>query len=255
MTTSTTVPVKAWVADIMGMPISVHVRAPHGDFATIAPAVAAVFDDLRQVDQIFSPYRSDSDLTKIRAGQATFQTVSPLMQEVFELVQDAKHCTAGAFEYLLPDGAGGVHYDPIGVVKGWAMERAVRFLTDVPQIEYGLNAGGDVIVGAGPGAGTGPDWQIGLLVPGSTEDIADVVALPASGAAMATSGNAARGAHIYQPTTGKLIADTGSITVVGPSITWCDIWATALFVGGADLIPTLTDWSYDYQVINLVKTR
>lgn len=46
-------------------------------------------------------------------------------------------------------------------------------------------------------------------------------------AAVATSGTYARGAHLYGPEP----VPEGSITVVGPRITWADIRATALFVG------------------------
>ena len=51
---------------------------------------------------------------------------------------------------------------------------------------------------------------------------------------VATSGTAARGAHLYDPRTGQWVGRAGSTTVVGPTLVEADIWATALFVGDAD---------------------
>src|ERR1035437_6374970 len=44
-------------------------------------------------------------------------------------------------------------------------------------------------------------------------------------------GTAARGAHLYDPATASFVDRTGSVTVIGPSLMWADVWATALFVG------------------------
>ncbi|MBI4939670.1 MAG: FAD:protein FMN transferase, partial [Actinobacteria bacterium] len=59
-----------------------------------------------------------------------------------------------------------------------------------------------------------------------------------------TSGTAARGAHIVDPATGAAPSGLLSATVVGPSLTWADVYATAAFVRGADAAQwasTLTD--------------
>ena len=49
---------------------------------------------------------------------------------------------------------------------------------------------------------------------------------------MATSGTAARGQHITDPGTGAPATELLSATVVGPSLTWADVYATAAFVLG-----------------------
>ena len=54
-----------------------------------------------------------------------------------------------------------------------------------------------------------------------------------SGGDAATSGNAARGAHIADPRSGRPVRRDGSATVWGPSLVWADVWATALFVDPA----------------------
>jgi len=50
--------------------------------------------------------------------------------------------------------------------------------------------------------------------------------------AVATSGTAARGAHIVDPATGAAPTGLLSATVVGESLTWADVYATAAFVRG-----------------------
>ena len=47
---------------------------------------------------------------------------------------------------------------------------------------------------------------------------------------MATSGSAARGAHIRDPRTGQRAMRAGSASVVGPDLMWADVWATAAVV-------------------------
>lgn len=63
-----TVSTQAWVEQIMGMPISVHVRAAQRDRGDVAAAVAQVFDHLRRVDAVFSTWRADSELMRWRRG-------------------------------------------------------------------------------------------------------------------------------------------------------------------------------------------
>ncbi|MCB0893361.1 MAG: FAD:protein FMN transferase, partial [Propionibacteriaceae bacterium] len=56
--------------------------------------------------------------------------------------------------------------------------------------------------------------------------------------AVAASGTAARGAHLIDPVTGVPATGLRSATVVGPELTWADVYATAAFVKG----PTALAW-------------
>lgn len=51
---------------------------------------------------------------------------------------------------------------------------------------------------------------------------------------VATSGGYERGDHITDPRTGAVPRDLLSVTVVGPSLTWADAYATAAFVMGRE---------------------
>jgi thiamine biosynthesis lipoprotein len=68
---------------------------------------------------------------------------------------------------------------------------------------------------------------------------------------VATSGTAARGAHLYDPNAQTLVDRRGSVTVVGPSLMWADVWATALFVGPKSLMLRFSEVADGYRVISL----
>ena len=56
--------------------------------------------------------------------------------------------------------------------------------------------------------------------------------VPLRRGAVATSGTAARGQHIVDPSTGRSPTSLLSATVIGPDLTWADVYATAAFVKG-----------------------
>ena len=68
--------------------------------------------------------------------------------------------------------------------------------------------------------------------------------------AVATSGTAARGAHLFDPHTRQAVGRPGSTSVVGPDLLWSDIWATALFVGGATTRAAFAEHPA-YEVVDL----
>jgi thiamine biosynthesis lipoprotein len=216
------------------MPVSIHLRGDSVDEPEAEQAVAQAFRTLREMDGIFSTYREDSDLMRLRREEVDVSSCSPLMHEALAIGERAERLTRGAFTTLLPTGDGDLAFDPTGFVKGWAVDLAARALAHLPRISYCLNAGGDLLIGAHPGMPLiGDDaisWRVGIEDPHDRSQIASTVSL--THGAVATSGTAARGAHLYDPAAGKLIGRSGSVTVIGPTMLWADVWATALFVGG-----------------------
>jgi len=232
---------RAWVEQIMGMPISIHLRGPGAESEVADAAVADAFELLREADRLFSPYLADSDVSRIRGGELELASADPLVGQVVALCSQASEVTAGAFTDQLPDRGGVLRFDPSGLVKGWAGQRAAQLLTDLPAAEFCLNAGGDIAVGGGT------PWRVGVEDPTDRTRVAHVVELTRG--AVATSGTAARGAHLYDPATGAFVNRPGSVTVVGPSLLWADVWATALFVGPAALRARFADVAGDYRAI------
>src|SRR5450759_5442222 len=216
----------------MGMPISIHLRGKDVDSPMVAHVVEDAFDLLREADRLFSTYRDDSEVSWIRRGELDPGHADPLVQQVVTLCRQAGDLTKGAFTDQLPDDQGVLGFDPTGLVKGWATDRAASRLADLQGASFCLNAGGDVVVGGSvveANGGPAAVWRVGIEDPRDRSRIAEVVELHHGG--VATSGTAARGAHLYDPGTQTFVDRTGSVTVIGPSLMWADVWATALFIG------------------------
>ncbi|MGB3771234.1 MAG: FAD:protein FMN transferase [Rhodococcus sp. (in: high G+C Gram-positive bacteria)] len=232
---------RAWVQQVMGLPISVHVRADDTERSDIAHAVDDVFATLRRADDTFSTWRADSELMQLRQGRLT--RASEWMHRVQSLCSTAALATDGLFttDLVGPDGTRA--FDPTGLVKAWAVTEAAASLRDIDNLAFSINAGGDILCGS-----TSPEqfpaWRIGIEDPADRSTIASVVEV--SEGAVATSGSAARGAHIVDPRTGGTVQQSFSTTITGPSLLWADIWATTTFID-----PTALDgrgeWS-DYRL-------
>ncbi|WP_433476250.1 FAD:protein FMN transferase [Spirillospora sp. CA-142024] len=229
------IPRRAWVEQIMGMPISVHVRGADPVGEDVEERVAAVFADLCHADAVLSPYRDDSDLSRWERGDLALGEADPALAEVMALCDLARARTNGRFDPRdLPDPrGGGPRYDPSGLVKGWAVERAARHLAGLDGAGWCVNAGGDVVVHAP--AGQAP-WRVGIEDPEDPGRVTQVVRLRSG--AVATSGTAHRGAHIIDPHTGRPAEAVRAVTVTGPRLMWADVYATAAAVQG----PDATDW-------------
>ncbi|HPF79322.1 FAD:protein FMN transferase [Nostocoides australiense] len=231
---------RAFVEFIMGMPISLHVKAIDTSLTDIDQAAGNVFATLRKVDEVFSLWRADSELRRLQAGAVLAGECHPWQAEVLELCLGAEERTGGLFTAWRAAPGEVPAYDPTGVVKGWAIEQAAALLRLVPGISFCLNAGGDMVVGFGTGMrGVAPSWSIGIEDPHQAGRIAATVEVVEG--AVATSGTAARGSHIADPRTGEVVSRSGSTTVVGPDLVWADVWATAAFVDPAAVRDLMTE--------------
>lgn len=228
------VPRGAWVQQIMGMPISVHVRADLPRSATVVAAVERVFAELRRVDAVFSIFKPDSQVSRLRRGELALADCDHGIREVAQLCDLARERTDGWFEPYLPAPDGGRAFNPTGLVKGWAVERAARHLAALDHTDFMLNAGGDIVVGCR--RTDTADWRIGIEDPADRTRLLATVPLRSGG--VATSGTAARGPHIVIPSTGRPATDLHAVTVIGPSLMWADAYATAAFARG----PSCTGW-------------
>jgi thiamine biosynthesis lipoprotein len=227
----------ARTAMIMGLPFSLRIR---GSVSTsrIEPAIEHVWDRLRHYNKVFSPYRPDSDLNAYLDG-APADAIDPEFADVLELADRAKRLTNGTFDI---SGAG--RLDPSGAVKGWAAERATDHLLD-EHVDFYLNAGGDLRLHCRPDGG--PPWRVGIEHPGRPAALIAIVTL-ASGA-VATSGAAHRGNHLWDPVQGGPVTSAWQASVLGPTLTWADILATAAAVSGPDHLDR-SGWPPGYHVMH-----
>jgi thiamine biosynthesis lipoprotein len=221
------------IEHLMGMPISLALRGRHASSVAGDEAWQAVIKELRQVDVIFSVYRSDSIINRLDRGELTIADCPAVVAEVIELGQEAERVSDGAFSIKLPTdgfGDGRRRLDPSGVVKGWAAQRASRFLAALDDTDFCLSAGGDIVCHtADPGRAA---WRIGIEHPRDPNTL--IAAVPIRSGGIATSGTARRGAHLVDPRTGREPNGVASVTVIASSLTWADIDATAAYVQGGD---------------------
>jgi FAD:protein FMN transferase len=226
-------PRRAFVQQIMGLPVSVHVRGPAARGADVARAVEAAFSALRADDATFSTWKPDSPVSRIRRGELALADAGARVQQVAALCRQAGRRTGGAFCGWLPGPGGRPAFDPTGLVKGWAAEQAfdalVERLAGLGPHDALLSAGGDVVLAC---ARTDtPDWVIGVEDPRERTRV--LRSIPLRRGAVATSGAAARGSHILDPRTGAPATALLAATVIGPSLTWADVYATAAVVHGS----------------------
>jgi thiamine biosynthesis lipoprotein len=221
-------------AEIMGTVISVTARGCSD--AVFGVAVRAAFASLRHDDEVFSPFRPDSVVSRIRDGRLPRSGLgdrahSADIREVLALCTALHVESAGGFDaWHVGDPP---TFDPSGVVKGWAAARACARMTAAGLRSYALGAGGDVMVRGGD---SDRPWRVGITDPHRTGCLLGVAELTEG--AVATSGTAERGAHIWNAVAGEPATHLAQVTVIGPSLTWADGYATAAMSLG----PLARDW-------------
>jgi thiamine biosynthesis lipoprotein len=194
-------------------------------------AVRGVYGELVEVDRVFSPYKADSAVSLLARGEVGWDGVDPVVREVAERCVAARELTGGLFDAQVPGGT----WDPSGLVKGWSVERAGARLREVVGVDWCLNAGGDVLVVCP----SGEPFTVGIQDPRDPGRV--LASVSRTGGAVATSGTAARGAHLYDPRSGGPVESRwASVSVTGPSLEYADVLATAAFVAGDDWPEVLT---------------
>ncbi|MFJ9706666.1 FAD:protein FMN transferase [Streptomyces sp. NPDC101234] len=205
------------VEHVMGFPVSLRID-DEGDFEEAADAA---FAWLREVDERFSPFRPDSEVSRLDRGELSESELSPDLAEVLALCEEYRLATGGAFDVRLP----GRGLDPCAVVKGWSVQRAADLLSAAGARRFCLNAGGDVVAAGGP-------WRVGVRHPEQADQLCLVLEI--TDGAVATSGRYERGDHIVDGRTGRPATGLLSVTVVAPTLTEADSAATAAFAMGTE---------------------
>jgi FAD:protein FMN transferase len=190
---------------------------------------------LERVDRIFSTYRDDSAVSRLRRDESVPAEAADLVDDVLARCETAWELTDGWFDpWAVPDG-----FDPSALVKGWSLQHVGRLLAPVCS-GFLVDAGGDLLVRGRPEPGR--SWSVGVRHPLEADAVAAVLAVdafPTAGTAVATSGTYARGQHVIDPRTGRPGSALLSATVVGPDPGLADALATAAFVEGLDSLDRL----------------
>jgi FAD:protein FMN transferase len=226
------------VEHCMGTVFTIDIRDPGEWAGTVGDAVRW----LHHVDEVFSTYRSGSDISRIQRGELRVADADPDVERVLELCAQVHTQSGGAFT-AMPCG----RLDPTGLVKGWAIEQASRLLREQGSHNHGINGGGDLQLAGS--AAPGRPWTAGISDPRDRSHIISTVT--GRDFAVATSGIAERGQHILDPFTGRPAAASASASVVGPSLTFADAYATAAFVLGRQALRWISDLdSYELLLVD-----
>jgi len=231
--------------DAMAMPFVIEIVRDDPDLGgggvgegDCAAAVSAFHRDLMWADDVFSLWRDDTPLCRLARGEITVDDCPPAVGEVLGECERYRQLTDGAFDARRPDGV----LDPTGIVKTWAVARAAWRFEALGSPGWLIGASGDVLV-SGFGPGMSP-WRVGIADPrvlGDPQGGPTLGVLHLGGGvdapfrALASSGTARHGEHIWNSATGRMESEYAQASVVGTDFVGCDAWATAIVSGGADV--------------------
>jgi FAD:protein FMN transferase len=207
------------VFETMGTVVSLE-----ADSAVDRAAVEGVF---AEYSRRFSLYDPHSELSRLNAGALTLMRASDELRAVYAEALEWRQRTNGAFSPHRTDGA----IDLNGVVKALAIDRASTILCG----RWMLNVGGDVLSSGG--------HTVGIVDPDDRERLLASIVLTGARRAVATSGSAERGDHIWGAAAPNGTALDGfvQVTVVADDIVTADVCATAIVAGGVETLDDLTE--------------
>ena len=260
-------PARTHCFDAMGVTVELLV-AEDGD--RTAESIAAAEAEFHRLEQIFSRFRPDSELSRLNASGR--RRVSPELLEVVDLALSARRRTEGRFDPTVHDALTSAGYDRSfelvprracsldlrearcggrveidheramiaieqgfrldlgGIAKGYAVDRAGALLAEAGACL--VNAGGDLVVHGLLGAGP---WPVAVDLPGAP------LTLAVTCGAIATSGRDhrrwKRGAveyhHLIDPSTGAPSrSDLLSVTAAADTAAEAEVLAKTLFLAG-----------------------
>lgn len=215
-----------------GTVIVIDIRDQDLDHDAVLAACADVQAELERIDTVYSTFRPDSLISRLRRKEIDVADAPSDVQSVVAACERLREDTAGAFDPWSVDGG----FDPSGYVKGWGADRAVGILASRGFTNTCVNAAGDVSCRGSAGEHeTG--WRIGIADPRDRQQV--ITRVVVEDAHLATSGRYEIGDHIVDPQTSSPARGVASASVLGPDGGDADALATALMVSGPRGIATL----------------
>lgn len=224
---------RTWTEPVMGTQVSIVAVGDRSGDAVVAAAARQALAELQALDALFSTFRPDSAVSRIRAGTLNLAEADPRVREVARACRACRAAELATGDRFSPQWRGG--FDPTGYVKGWAVDRVMgrhlaHLLRGDSLVGIAINLGGDLL--ARTVARAAWRWRIGIAHPDCAGDL--LATLEVSNGAVATSGTAERGAHIIDPRSGAPATQVRSATIVADRLAVADVWATASVVAGKD---------------------
>jgi thiamine biosynthesis lipoprotein len=216
------------VFETMGTVVSLRVD-DEMDAASLRRSFVAVEQVFATLNERFSLYRDDSEISLIARGELRLADSSEEMREAYAQAISWRDQTGGAFSPDRPDGV----LDLSGTIKAVAIGQAADALREAGASNFSVNAGGDILISGHDelsGDTAEPSWTMGIVDPEDRTQMLTAVRLTPALPAMATSGSAERGEHIWtKPGTDAVFRQ---VSVLAPDILMADVLATAIVAGG-----------------------
>ncbi|TCL83609.1 MULTISPECIES: FAD:protein FMN transferase [unclassified Rathayibacter] len=203
-------------------------------------AIRAVF---RSADERFSLYRPESEASRIADGRLRLADASAEMRDAYAEALEWRTATDGAFTPHRPDGV----LDLAGTVKARAIAAAGRLLERGGDAPWLLTVGGDVLGSRAVDANTHADpVRIGIVDPDDRRSLLCAVPIAGDRRAVATSGTAERGEHVWRRPHDADGVRFRQVTVLAGDILTADVLATAVLAGGEPTLDrVLSRWDVD----------
>lgn len=211
--------------EAMGTVVSLNLVDDLGADARAAGIAGAeqVFDEL---NARFSLYIESSEISQIARGELRLGDSSEKLRDAYAQAISWREQTGGAFSPDRPDGV----LDLSGTIKAVAISEAADALREAGYTNFSLNAGGDILISGEENLATDVGWTTGIVDPSDRSRIITAVRLNQALTALATSGSAERGEHIWaKPGTENVFHQ---VSVLAPDIVMADVLATAIVAGG-----------------------
>lgn len=223
--------------ETMGTMVSIRIAdAELSEHSTDDRAISVLNEiehEFSRLNEKYSLYLDDSEISAVARGEISLTDASEEMREEYARALEWREKTDGAFTPHRPDGI----IDLSGTIKAVAIEAAAQLLSDAGFVNFSVNVGGDLTTSGNQDAEES-GWITGIVDPADRGTVIAAVRLNTEFPAMATSGTAERGEHIWlRPETTK---DFVQATVIATDIITADVLATAIISGGQVTLDQIT---------------
>ncbi|MEJ3744257.1 FAD:protein FMN transferase [Actinomycetes bacterium KLBMP 9797] len=186
----------------------------------VSEALADAVAELRAIDVTYSPLRASSLVARLRRGEVAPDAYPPLA-DIVARCDAMRAATDGWFDaWAVPGG-----FDPSGLLKGWAVDRAATRLRAAGISDYAVVSEADLVVrGHAPHGGP---WRVAVHGPDGP-----AVVLEMTEGAVGTSGLTGHRDHVVDPHTREPVRQARTAAVIGPDLSVADAYATALVAAG-----------------------
>lgn len=231
--------------ETMGTMVSIHLADAQLAGRDAVSVLNEIEQECERLNKKFSLYSVESEISRIASGELALADSSEEMREEYARALHWRDLTSGAFTPHRPDGV----IDLSGTIKAVAIVSCAHSLSQAGFSDFSVNIAGDITT-SGTQSPEIEGWITGIVDPADQTQLITAVLLNTNLPAIATSGSAERGEHIWlRPETTK---DFVQATVIAPDIITADVLATAIIAGGQESLDQITQ-DFSVAVMTVAK--